>query len=83
MRSKKREYAIAVPSKYPGDFCYDGRFWRALTTVRAISDQAALGEYANNRTGRWKFRCPVFIAVDFDPAFDVLVARRGVGRFVS
>jgi hypothetical protein len=63
---KKRPYAIIVAAFDTGDLFLEGRFWRVVTTVRAVNANEAAATYGQ-RADSWS----QFLATDYEPALDV------------
>jgi hypothetical protein len=80
MRTKRSRYVIAVEVEYPGDFACQGRFWRAVREVEAVTAEDAVAPYRGICPHGYGGGC--YMATDFPPAFDVLSFRRGE-KFVS
>ena len=66
------QYVVAVESPYPGDFTLSGRHWRGIEIVVADTPEEALGRHRERKLDDGRR----FLATDYPPAFDVIVARR-------
>ena len=71
-RRKIRPYAIIVAARDTGDLFLEGRFWRVVTKVEALSANDAAEAYGR-RFDAWS----QFLATDYAPALDVATFREG------
>ena len=80
---RKKRFAIAIATSGYGDFFFDGRFWRAVTSVKATNAAEAVRTYYSKTPAKGVAVWEKCMATDFSPAFDVLDAREMSSRLKS